>query len=88
MPIPLSNHPSSPSSHSCTAGAGQESLAWLFPGDADRLRATADSIDISRLYGGVHYRFDMDTGRVMGQKIARLALARDRVEGGLAALVR
>ena len=43
---------------------------------------------MSRLYGGVHYRFDMDTGMVMGQRVARLALERDRAGGGLSALVR
>ena len=88
LPIPLSNHPAYPSSHSCTAGAGQETLAALFPGEATRMRGIADSINISRLYGGVHYRFDMDTGMVMGQRVARLALERDRTGGGLATLVR
>ena len=88
MPISLSNHPSYPSSHSCTAGAGQETLAALFPAEATRLRAVADSINVSRLYGGVHFRFDLDTGLVMGQRVGRLALERDRNAGGLASLVR
>jgi hypothetical protein len=88
MPIPLSNHPSYPSSHSCTAGAAEATLAALFPSDASRLRAMADTINVSRLYGGVHYRFDLDTGFVMGERVGRLALEKDRAGGGVAALVR
>jgi hypothetical protein len=88
LPIPLSNHPSYPSSHSCTVGAAHEALGALFPADAARLRAMADTINLSRLYGGVHYRFDLDTGMAIGQRVARLALEKDGTGGGLAALVR
>ena len=75
--ISLSNHPSYPSSHSCTAGAAEAVLGALFPREASRLTAMADEIALSRLYGGVHYRFDNDTGLAMGRAVGRLAVARD-----------
>jgi hypothetical protein len=74
----LSNHPSYPSSHSCTSGAGAEILATLFPADAARLYATAAEIGFSRLVGGLHYRFDIDVGHRMGVQAARIALASGR----------
>jgi membrane-associated phospholipid phosphatase len=77
MPISLPNHPSYPSSHSCTSGAGSEVLAALYPSEATRLRALADEIGLSRLYAGIHYRFDIDTGLALGTRVARAALDAD-----------
>jgi hypothetical protein len=76
----LSNHPSYPSSHSCTSGAGAEILATLFPTDAERLYATAEEIGFSRLVGGLHYRFDIVVGERLGVEAARIALAVGRGE--------
>lgn len=88
LPISLSNHPSYPSSHSCTSGAAAETLASVFPTEASALRATANDISLSRLYGGIHYRFDIDTGAAMGQRVARRALERDQGAGGLLGVLR
>lgn len=75
--ISLSNHPSYPSSHACTAGAADAVLGALFGEDAGTLTAMADEIALSRLYGGVHYRFDNDTGLAMGRAVGGLAIGRD-----------
>jgi membrane-associated phospholipid phosphatase len=75
--IGLPNHPSYPSSHSCTSGAGAEVLSALFPGERARLRALADEIGLSRLYAGIHYRFDIDAGLSLGERVARAALDAD-----------
>ena len=74
----LSNHPSYPSSHSCTSGAGAEVLGTLFPDDAARLHAVAAEIGESRIIGGLHYRFDVDVGTRLGEDVARIALAGGR----------
>jgi hypothetical protein len=37
----------------------------------------AEQAALSRLYGGIHYRFDDDTGLAMGRAVARQALQSD-----------
>ena len=87
LAIGLPNHPSYPSSHSCTSGAGAQVLGAMFPSDAARLDAMADEIGISRLYAGIHYRFDIDTGLSLGHAVAQLTLQLDR-ERGIATVTR
>lgn len=77
LAIPLPNHPSYPSNHACITGASMAALAAFFPRDADDLNGLADQAGISRIYGGIHYRFDMDTGLALGRTIARYALEHD-----------
>ncbi|MBC7790319.1 MAG: vanadium-dependent haloperoxidase [Anaerolineae bacterium] len=86
LPISLPNHPAFPSSHSCTSGAGSEVLSAFFPSDAVALRDLANEIGLSRLYAGIHYRFDIDAGLAIGQAAGKLALARDGAPGLLKAV--
>jgi hypothetical protein len=37
---------------------------------------------MSRLYGGIHYRFDDDVGLALGRRVAGHTVARER-QGGL-----
>jgi membrane-associated phospholipid phosphatase len=37
-------------------------------------RAAAQEASISRLYGGIHYRFDLDSGSVMGKRVGELVI--------------
>jgi membrane-associated phospholipid phosphatase len=76
-PIGRPNHPSYPSSHACSSGASAYVLAALFPADATELAAMADEAGESRLYAGIHYRFDKDAGLGIARQVASLALARD-----------
>jgi hypothetical protein len=75
--IPLPNHPSYPSNHASVTGASMAVLAALFPSDADSLNGLADQAGISRIYGGIHYRFDMNAGLALGRTIASYALQHD-----------
>lgn len=75
--IPLPNHPSYPSNHASVTGCSMAVLAALFPSDADYLNGLADQAGISRIYAGIHYRFDMDAGLTLGRTVARYALAHD-----------
>jgi membrane-associated phospholipid phosphatase len=75
-PIPHPNHPSYPSSHACGSSAAANVLAGLFPADAAQLVAMADEAGESRLYAGIHYRFDKNAGLRIGQQVAHLALRR------------
>jgi hypothetical protein len=49
----------------------------LFPADASELAATADEAGESRLYAGIHYRFDKDAGLRIARQVASLALHRN-----------
>jgi hypothetical protein len=74
--IPTPPFPSYPSGHSTTSGAAATVLGALFPNSARELAAMADEAAISRLYGGIHYRFDNDAGLDLGRRIGALTLKR------------
>ena len=75
--FPTPQHPSYPSAHSCFSGAFSSVLADAFPSERASLAAMADEASLSRLYGGIHYRFDMVAGLELGRRAAALALAAD-----------
>ena len=52
-------------------------LAGIFPDARARLEDIALEASLSRLYAGIHYRFDMEAGLALGRGIAALALAAD-----------
>lgn len=76
-PVGLPPHPSYPSAHSCVSGSMSGVLMAFFPRDRATLDAMAQEASISRLYAGIHYRFDMDAGIALGRKVARKALRTD-----------
>ena len=73
--FPTPPHPSYPSAHSCISGALTGVLAGVFPSERARLDAVAEEASLSRLYAGIHYRFDMEAGRALGRAVAAIALA-------------
>jgi membrane-associated phospholipid phosphatase len=76
-PIGRPQHPSYPSNHACMSGTAAYVLGALFPAEAARLAAMADEAGESRLYAGIHYRFDKNAGLGIARQVAALALARD-----------
>jgi membrane-associated phospholipid phosphatase len=46
-----------------------------FPEDRSRLEAVALEASLSRLYAGIHYRFDFVAGLALGRNVAALATA-------------
>jgi hypothetical protein len=74
MAISLPNHPSYPSGHSCMCGAFMGVLSDAVPSDKPAFDAMVDEAGLSRVYGGIHYRFDIDAGRDIGRATAALAL--------------
>jgi hypothetical protein len=77
LPISLPNHPSYPSNHSTIDGALAAVLEAEFPAETKRLEQIAEEAAISRLYGGIHYRFDKDAGMALGRATAAVAMAAD-----------
>ena len=82
----LPNHPSYPSAHSCLSSASATVLSDFFPGEGSRLDAMVIEAGLSRMYGGIHYRFDVETGRALGARIAGVTIAKDKTAGMLSAL--
>ena len=80
-PVGKPPHPSYPSAHATFSGAASAWLARQFPAKADRLISDAAEAAMSRVYGGIHYRFDGEVGLVQGRKVAQLALERAARDG-------
>jgi len=87
LSIGLPNHPSYPSNHACVSGASAYVLGALFPTEAEHLAALADEAALSRIYGGIHYRFDLEAGLEIARKVASLAIEVEH-RSGLPALLR
>lgn len=77
LPIGLPPHPSYPSAHSCISGASTEVLARAFPSARRALELVAEEASLSRLYGGIHYRFDMEAGLALGRAATAKAVGAD-----------
>ena len=80
-PVGLPNFPAYTSGHSDFSGAGAEVLGYLFPDDKASLWGFAEEASLSRLYGGIHYRFDGVAGLAQGQASAQLAIELGRSDG-------
>ncbi|WP_254447802.1 PEPxxWA-CTERM sorting domain-containing protein [Sphingomonas sp. ID1715] len=83
------NHPSYPSTHSLQSGAASAVLLALVKDQAfcnqigpdmrcfDGIADAAQDAANSRLWGGIHFRFDNEIGLATGQTIGRWALAQN-----------
>ncbi len=79
--IGLPNFPSYTSGHSTFSGAAAEVLSYLFPGDAAVFEAQKEEASISRLYGGIHYRTDLEVGKAHGKRIGGYTVSFARIDG-------
>ncbi|MCL6258634.1 phosphatase PAP2 family protein [Aquiflexum sp. TKW24L] len=75
------NFPAYTSGHSTFSAAGAEVLAHFFPADAAQFRARAEEAAVSRLYGGIHYRFDAEVGVAQGKNVGTYAVKRAKSDG-------
>ena len=72
--IGLPNFPSYPSGHSTFSAAATTVLSYLFPQASSDFDAMRDEASISRLYGGIHYRSDIERGKEHGARIGSYAV--------------
>lgn len=75
LAIGLPNHPSYPGNHGCVSTAFGTVLDAAFPDENGRYAAMARQAAESRIYAGIHYRFDNDAGMDIGRKVAARAVA-------------
>ena len=79
--FPTQNHPSYPSAHSCLSTATTAVLGHLFPRDAAALAALAREAGESRIWAGIHFRSDVEGGRLVGERVAARAIERTLADG-------
>ena len=79
--IGLPNFPSYTSGHSTFSASAASILSYLFPSGAERFAAMRDEASMSRLYGGIHYRSDLEQGKAHGARIAGYTLNFARSDG-------
>jgi membrane-associated phospholipid phosphatase len=71
------NHPSYPSGHSCVSSSAAAILSSFFPEKTAQLDAMVVQAGLSRMYGGIHYRFDIEAGQQLGRSVAGFTIKKD-----------
>jgi len=79
--IGLPNFPSYTSGHSTFSAAAAVVLSHLFPSGASGFDAMKEEAGISRLYGGIHYRSDIQIGKAHGARIGGYTVNFARQDG-------
>jgi membrane-associated phospholipid phosphatase len=72
------NHPSYPSGHSCVSASAGAVIESFFPDLTPQVNAMVAEAGLSRMYAGIHYRFDIDVGQALGRNVAAFTIAADR----------
>ena len=67
----MPNFPSYPSNHSVFSAARAEMLAYLFPDRAAQARGLGREASESRIWAGIHFPIDVESGWQLGQSVAR-----------------
>ena len=75
-PVGRPNFPAYPSGHSCLSGAAASVLSGLFPSAKASMDAAVQDAGLSRIYAGLHYRFDVTVGQQLGAQVGALALTK------------
>ena len=75
------NFPSYTSGHSTFSGAAAAVLGYIFPQNKAQVDAMALEASNSRIYGGIHYRFDCEVGLKCGTAIGSFAVSRGKTDG-------
>ena len=77
----LPNFPSYVSGHSTFSGSAATFLSYVLPAKATAFNNMATEASLSRLYGAIHYRSDIEVGTTLGQKIGQYAIDKAKADG-------
>lgn len=75
------NFPSYTSGHSVFSAAAAEVLTQIFPQEGEIFRQWAEEAAISRVYGGIHWSFDSETGLDQGKVVASYTIDKMQSDG-------
>ena len=76
------NFPSYTSGHSMFSAAASTVLSHIFPDEAGVFDAYFKEAALSRLYGGIHYRFDIEAGGESGKQVGQFVVNKLVLDGG------
>ena len=75
------NFPSYTSGHSTFSAAAAEVLSYIFPAESAQCEAWAREAAESRIYAGIHYRFDAEVGIIQGKNVAGYTIDLAKIDG-------
>lgn len=75
------NFPAYVSGHSTFSAAASGVLSHLVPAKKKEFEAMALEASNSRMYGAIHYRSDCEEGLALGNRVAKIAVARALIDG-------
>jgi len=78
----IPNFPSYTSGHSTFSAAAATVLGHIFPAEKARADAWAEEAALSRIYAGIHYRFDSEVGITQGRDVGNYAVDIAKADGG------
>jgi membrane-associated phospholipid phosphatase len=79
--IGMPNFPAYVSGHSTFSASAAAVLSYLFPSAASAFAAMRDEAALSRLYGAIHYRSDIEAGVECGERVGGYTVAFARADG-------
>ena len=79
--IDTSRFPAYISGSSTYAGAGQAVMSYLFPQNAEMFKTRAETQAESRVWAGIHWRLDFQTGLDVGRKVGGVVVERAKTDG-------
>jgi membrane-associated phospholipid phosphatase len=79
--IGLPNFPAYVSGHSTFSASAAAVLSHLFPAGRAAFESDRDEASISRLYGAIHYRSDVEVGKSLGNRIAGYTILFAQTDG-------
>ncbi len=74
--FPTPPHPSYPAAHACASTAMSRVISDFFPADGESILAAGAEAGQSRIWGGIHYRSDVDAGSALGAGVAQAVVDR------------
>jgi hypothetical protein len=77
----IPNFPAYTSGHSNFSGAAATVLTYLLPDRGNKFNDLANQASLSRLYGAIHYRSDIEAGMATGIKVGQYAVQRGKTDG-------
>jgi len=81
LAVGVPNHPSYPANHACISGAMGRVLDAQVPDSNGMFEKMGKEAGASRLYGGIHYRMDLDAGDEIAHKVAARVLQTGPAKG-------
>jgi hypothetical protein len=77
----IPNFPAYTSGHSNFSAAAAAVLTYLLPDRGTKFTDLANQAALSRLYGAIHYRSDVEVGAQIGAKVGQYAVQRGQTDG-------